>query len=73
MFLRIFVEAIMFAVLCGSVALAAEPALNFLAFYSTNVESDHVKTAKGCDSQRRSAGRLDEHEILPDLHEHGAR
>ena len=32
MFLQIFVEAIIFAVLCGSAALAAEPALKFLAF-----------------------------------------
>jgi len=45
MFLQIFVEAIIFAVLCGSATLAAQPALKFLAFYSTNVESDHVKTA----------------------------
>ena len=45
MFLRILVEAIIVAVLCGSATLAAGPALKFVAFYSTNVESDHVKTA----------------------------
>jgi len=44
-FLRIFVAATIFAVLCGPATPAAEPALKFLAFYSTNVESDHVKTA----------------------------
>ena len=47
MFLRIFVAATIFLVLCGSATCAAEPALKFLAFYSTNVESDHVKTANG--------------------------
>ena len=45
MFLRIFVEAIIFAILCGSTTFAGEPALKLLAFYSTDVESDHVKTA----------------------------
>ena len=44
-FLRIFVAATIFAVLCSSATPAAQPALKFLAFYSTNVESDHVKTA----------------------------
>ena len=43
--LRVFVAATFFAVLCGSVSLAAEPAFKVLAFYSTDVESDHVKTA----------------------------
>ena len=40
MLLRIFTAATIFAALCGSATLAAEPALEFLAFYSTNVESD---------------------------------
>src|SRR6516162_6274809 len=44
MFPRIFVEAIIFAVLSSAI-LVAEPALKLLAFYSTNVESDHAKTA----------------------------
>lgn len=43
--LRVFVAATLLAVLCGSVSLAAEPAFKILAFYSTDVESDHVKTA----------------------------
>jgi len=43
MFPRIFVEAIIFAVLSSAI-LVAEPALKLLAFYSTNVESDHQIT-----------------------------
>ncbi len=45
MFLRVFVAVTIFAVLFGSVTLAAEPAFKVLAFYSTDVESDHVNTA----------------------------
>src|SRR5712664_1265224 len=44
-FLRVFVAVTIFAVLFGSVTLAAEPAFKVLAFYSTDVESDHVNTA----------------------------
>lgn len=44
-FFRGFVAATVLAVLCGSAALAAEPSFKVLAFYSTDVEGDHVKTA----------------------------
>src|SRR6516162_10198810 len=43
MFPRIFVEAIIFAVLSSAI-LVAELALKLLAFYSTNVESDDQLT-----------------------------
>jgi hypothetical protein len=45
MFFRGFVAATVLAVLCGSAALVAEPSFKVLAFYSTDVEGDHVKTA----------------------------
>jgi hypothetical protein len=42
---RIFVAPTIFAAPCGSVTLTAEPAFKALAFYSIDVERDHVKTA----------------------------
>ena len=46
MFFRGFVAATVLAVLCGSAALAAEPSCKVVAFFLTDVEGDHVKTAK---------------------------
>jgi hypothetical protein len=45
MILRVFFASAFFSIISGSVTFAAEPAFKVLVFYSTDVESDHVKTA----------------------------